>query len=104
MSRMISAGTSPKIVVDRIGGDVSIVGWDGNEVLIKADDDEITIEQNGDEIRMSCEDDVSLRLPKASTLTFTHIGGDAAIRGISGNIAIREISGDLSMRDVGSVS
>jgi hypothetical protein len=101
---MISAGTSPKIVVDRIGGDVSIVGWDGNEVLIKADDDEITIEQNGDEIRMSCEDDVSLRLPKASTLTFTHIGGDAAIRGISGDISIREITGDLSMREVGSVS
>lgn len=104
MSRMISAGTSPKIVVDRIGGDVSIVGWDGNEVLIKADDDELLIEQNGEEVRMSCDDDVSLRLPKGSSLTLTHIGGDAAIRGITGDISIREISGDLSMRDVGSVS
>lgn len=104
MSRMISAGTSPRIVVDRIAGDISIVGWDGNEVLIKADDDEISIEQNGEEIRMSCEDDLSLRLPKGSNLTFTHIGGDAAIRGVSGNISIREISGDLSIREVGSVS
>ena len=104
MSRMISAGTSPKIIIDRIGGDISVVGWDGNEVLIKADDDELAVEQNDDEVRMSCEDDVSLRLPKGSSLTFTHIGGDAAIRGISGAIAIREISGDLSMREVGSVS
>jgi DUF4097 and DUF4098 domain-containing protein YvlB len=104
MSKMISAGNAPRIVIDRIGGDISVVGWEGSEVLVKADDDEITIEQNGDEIRMSCEDDVSLRLPKASSLTFTHIGGDAAIRGISGDISIREISGDLSMRDVGSVS
>lgn len=104
MSKMISAGTSPKIVIDRIGGDISIVGWEGSEILVKADDDEINIEQNGDEIRLSCEDDVSLRLPKASTLTFTRIGGDAAIRGVSGDISIREISGDLSMRDVGSVS
>jgi hypothetical protein len=101
---MISAGTSPKIIVDRIGGDISVVGWDGNEVLIKADDDEMVIEQNGDEVRMSCEDDISLRLPKGSSLTFTRIGGDAAIRGVSGDIVIREISGDLSMRDVGSVS
>lgn len=104
MSRMISAGMSPRIVIDRIGGDISVVGWEGNEVLVKADDDEVTIEQNGDEIRMSFDDDVSLRLPKASSLTFTHVGGDAAIRGIIGDISIREISGDLSMRDVGSVS
>jgi Putative adhesin len=104
MSRMISAGTSPRLVVDRIGGDISVVGWEGSEVLIKSDDDEITVEQNGDEIRFSCEDDVSLRLPKASTLSFTLIGGDAAIRGISGDIAIRQIDGDLSMREVGSVS
>ncbi len=104
MSRMISAGSSPKIVIDRIGGDVSVVGWDGNEVLVKADDDELMVEQNGDEVRISCEDDVSLRLPKGSSLTFTRIGGDAAIRGVNGDIAIREISGDLSMREVGSVS
>lgn len=104
MSRMISAGTSPKVVVDRIGGDISVVGWDGSEILIKADDDEVRVEQSGDEIRLSCEDDVSLRLPKASTLSFTFIEGDAAIRGVSGDISIRTIDGDLSMREVGSVS
>ncbi len=67
MSKMISAGSSPKIIVDRIGGDISIVGWEGAEVLVKADDDEITLAQNGDNIRLSCEDDVSLRVPKASS-------------------------------------
>lgn len=104
MSRMISAGTSPKVVVDRIGGDISVVGWEGSEILIKADDDEVRVEQSGDEIRLSCEDDLSLRLPKDSTLSFTFIEGDAAIRGVSGDISIRKIDGDLSMRDVGSVS
>lgn len=104
MSKMISVGNSPRIMVDRIGGDVSVVGWDGAEILIKADDEAITVEQNGDEIRLSCEDDVSLRVPKASNLTFTMIGGDGAVRGVSGDIIIHEINGDLSMREVGSVS
>jgi hypothetical protein len=90
--------------VDSIGGDISVVGWDGNEILIKADDDEITLEQNGDEVRFSCVDDVSLRIPKASNLSFTVIKGDASVRGINGNIDIKMINGDLSMRDVGSVS
>lgn len=104
MSRMISVGKSPRIIADSIGGDVSVVGWDGNEILVKADDDEMTLEQNGDEIRFSCDDDVSLRIPKGASLSFTSIGGDAAVRGVSGDIEIRQIHGDLSMREVGNVS
>ncbi len=80
------------------------MGWDGNEILIKADDDELRLEQNGDDIRFSCEDDMSLRVPKDLTLSFTSIGGDASIRGVSGNIEIKQIHGDLSMREVGSVA
>jgi hypothetical protein len=104
MSKMISVGNSPRILVDSIGGDISVVGWDGNEILIKADDDEVTLEQNGDEVRFSCADDVSLRIPKGSNLSFTAIRGDASVRGVSGNIEIKVIDGDLSMRDVGSVT
>jgi hypothetical protein len=101
---MISVGSSPTIIADSIGGDVSVVGWDGTEILIKADDDELTLEQNGDTVRFSCEDDISLRIPKGAALSFTSIRGDASMRGVTGNIEIKEISGDLSMRDVGSVS
>ena len=63
MAQKISVGSSPKIIADLIGGDVSVVGWEGNEVLIKADDEEMTLQHNGDEIRFSCDDDVSLRVP-----------------------------------------
>ncbi len=104
MSRKLSVGASPKIIADAIGGDVSVVGWDGNEILIKADDNEMQLQQDGDEIRFSCDDDVSMRVPKASILLFTSISGDAAIRGVSGDIEIVSIDGDLSMRDVGSVA
>ena len=104
MSRMISVGNSPKIIADSIGGDVSVVGWDGKEILIKADDDELRLQQNGDEIRLSCDDDISLRVPKACILMFASISGDAAIRGVTGDIEIASISGDLSMREVGSVA
>lgn len=104
MAKMISAGKTPRIIVDSVGGDISVVGWDGNEILLKADDDELTLNQNGEEVRFSCEDDMSLRVPKGSTLSFASIRGDAAVRGVNGDIEIKEIHGDLSMRDVGSVS
>jgi SHOCT-like protein/putative adhesin len=104
MSKIISAGRTPKIRIDSIDGDLSVVGWDGEDVLIKTDEDELSLKQNGDEIAFSCTDDVSLRIPKDASLLIQRIGGDAALRGVMGNVEIKEIDNDLSIRDVGSVS
>jgi hypothetical protein len=104
MSRTISAGKTPKIKVDAIGGDVSIVGWDGTDILVKSDDDDTRLEQNGNEVSLTCGSDVSLRVPRESSFEFITIGGDASIRGVLGNLELKEISGDLSIRDAGSVA
>jgi len=103
MNRTISAGKSPKFKVDVIGGDISVVGWDG-EVLVKGDEDELSLEQNGDVITLTCGGDLSLRVPKGTSFEFNSIGGDASIRGVTGDIQLNEIGGDLSIRDAGPVS
>lgn len=104
MSRTISTGKFPKIRIGAIDGDLSVVGWDAQEILLKADEDELNLQQNGDEIVFSCTDDVSLRIPKEAFLFIDRIGGDAALRGVTGNIEIREIDNDLSIREAGSVA
>src|SRR5512145_1941213 len=104
MSQTISAGKTPKIKVSNIGGDLSVVGWDGADVLIKADEDEYRVDQSGDVVNLTCGGDLSLRVPKAAIFEIQKIGGDASIRGVLGNIEINEIGGDLSMRDTGSVA
>src|SRR5574342_96260 len=104
MSKTISAGDTPKILIDAIGGDLSLVGWDGDDILLKADEDEMQISQNGEQVNIHCSDDLSLRVPKASSIFINNVGGDASIRGVQGGIELKEIGGDLSMRDTGSVS
>src|SRR5512134_3565080 len=104
MPRIISAGKTPKIRIDAIDGDLSVVGWDGEDILIKTDEDELTLQQNGDEVSFSCTDDVSLRIPRDASLFIERIGGDMALRGVMGTVEIKEIDNDLSMRDVGSVA
>src|SRR5690242_12959277 len=104
MSKSLPAGKNANIKIASIAADLSVAGWDGDEVLIKTDEDQLSLEQNGDEIVFSCTDDVSLRIPKNSSLLIQRIGGDAALRGVLGNIEIQEIESDLSMRDVGSVA
>jgi hypothetical protein len=103
MSKTISVGKSPRVIVDVIDGDLSVVGWEG-DLLIKGDDDEIRVEEKGDEILLSCDGDLSLRVPTGASLQFKKIAGDTAIRGVHGGIQLTEIDGDLSIRDAGSVS
>lgn len=104
MSKTISAGRNPRIMIDSIGGDLSLVGWEGDDILLKADDEELHVNQDGDQVRVSCGDDLSIRVPKGASVFIANIGGDASIRGIMGGIELKEIGGDLSMRDVNSVA
>jgi hypothetical protein len=104
MSKTISAGRTPKIMIESIGGDLSLVGWEGDEILLKADDEEMRVSQDGDQVHVSCGDDLSLRVPKAASIFIGNIGGDASIRSLMGDIELKEIGGDLSLRDVNSVA
>jgi len=104
MSKSVFVGNNPKIKLDKIGGDISVVGWDGGDLLIKGDDDDLRFEQTGEAVSVSSGSDLSVRLPKGASLEIKFIGGDASIRGVTGGIEIKEMRGDLSMRDAGSVA
>ena len=102
MSQTISAGQTPKIMIEFIEGDLSLVGWEGEDILLKGDDDKMQFNQNGETVRVSCENDLSLRVPKTASIFVKKIGGDASIRGVMGGIEVQEIEGDLSIRDMDS--
>ncbi|MDO9300133.1 MAG: hypothetical protein Q7T89_02070 [Anaerolineales bacterium] len=104
MSKTISAGRTPKIMIENIGGDLSLVGWEGDDILLKGDEDEMQFSQDGEQVNISCDDDLSLRVPKAASVFIKSIGGDASIRGVMGGIELKDIEGDLSIRDVDSAA
>lgn len=104
MSKSVFVGNNPKIQLDKVGGDLSVVGWDGAELLIKSDEEEARFEQKDEVVSLSSGGDLSLRLPKGASLEIKFIGGDASIRGVTGGNAIQEAHGDLSIREAGSIS
>ena len=104
MTQIISAGLSPKIRIDSAYSDLSVVGWEGQDVLIKANDDKLHFQHDGDVVSLSCDDDLSLRVPRGASLYIQSAGGDTVIRGLAGLIELKEVNGDLSIRDVESVS
>ena len=103
MSKTIFAGKIPIVEIEMIGGDLSVVGWEGDDILLKADDDELRVEQQGERVRISCDDDLSLRLPRAASIVVNTVSGDMSLRSVMGGVELKEIHGDLSIRDVDSV-
>lgn len=104
MSRSIHVGTSTKINIDAVGGDLSVIGWDSEDMLIKADDDDVRLEQKDGEVFLSSGDDLSLRIPKGSLLLLKTAAEDVSIRGVMGDLEVKEVGGDLSIREAGSVA
>ncbi|HNK62807.1 MAG TPA: hypothetical protein PKL78_12535 [Anaerolineales bacterium] len=103
MSKTISAGRNPSVRINSVSGDLSLVGWEGDDILLKADDENLVVTQTGNEVTISCDDDLSIRVPKGASVAITQITGDASIRGVMGGIELKNVEGDLSMRDVNSV-
>jgi hypothetical protein len=104
MNRTISAGPDPRIVIELADGDLSVVGWEGEDILIKGDEDEIRFSQDGSLVTVSSTDDLSLRIPRTARLRIDSVAGDMSLRGVFGGIAIKNIEGDLSVRDVGAIT
>ena len=104
MAKTLSAGKNPRIEIESIGGDLSVVGWDGDEVLLKADDEELRVRQEGDKILVSCDGDLALRAPHQASISLQMAGGDMALKNVMGGVTLREVQGDLSIRDVNSVA
>ncbi len=84
MPKTISAGKTPVVEIEMVGGDLSVVGWDGDDILLKADEDELRVEQQGERVKVSCDDDLSLRLPRAAKILVNNVAGDMSLRSVMG--------------------
>ena len=88
MSKSIPAGAAPAIHIEKVGGDLSLVGWEGTDLLIKGDQDEVSFEQDGERFKLSSNGDLGLRVPRAASVFIQRISGDAAIRGVAGLLLV----------------
>jgi SHOCT-like protein/putative adhesin len=104
MSKSIFVGNFPKIKLDKIDGDLSVVAWGDADLVIKADERAVRFEQTGETVSVSCSTDLALRIPKGAVLMINSAAGDTSIRGLQGAIEIKEIHGDLSVREVGALA
>lgn len=105
MSVSFKLGAEPKIKIELVEGDLRLVGWDNEEVLIKLPDEEsLTSQQDESSLVLSCADNLSLNIPQNANVTVMKVDGDMSVRGLAGTLDVEFITGDTAIRDVGQVS
>ncbi len=104
MSRRISVGSQPKIKIESVEGNLRLVGWDNEEILVRSDDEAISLQQNRDEVNITCQDDLAINVPKNSHVHVLTVNGDMSVRGLSGDFDADVVNGDVAIRDAGKVT
>ena len=104
MSKRFAIGLEPQIKIESVEGDLRIVGWETDEILVRSDEEAVTYQQNGDGISISCQDDLTLNVPKKSRIHIQTVIGDASVRGVEGDLNTALLNGDVDIRNAGKVT
>jgi len=100
--KSIETTTKPRIVIDEIGSDLSVKGWDRPEVLVKSGSDNgVLLEEREGAIFVNCTSDCVMYVPYNARLEVGTVGTNARFKALGGEIVIGQIGSDLALRDVG---
>src|SRR3972149_9315526 len=96
---LFATGDKPEIVVDLVGGDLRLTGWERNEFLAESEDaHSLRAEQKDNRILLSAGADCAVRAPRQASLNIRQIGGDARLKSLEGPAEMQHTAGSLLLR------
>jgi hypothetical protein len=88
----ISVNPDEIIQIERVGGDLQLVGSDGSD--LQATGDGLRVERRTGGLAISCSGDLHVSAPRSAHIAAGAIGGDARLENLDGNIELRLVGGD----------
>lgn len=102
--RLATASKNPKAILD-IKGDLQLKGWEEQEVSVNCSSEEdLSLQEDGDEVRITCQDNCSVRVPYSARLEVSSVSGNAAFKSLDGEMRVDKVSGNLMLRSTGPVT
>jgi len=103
--KTIETNNNPKVLVQQVGSDLQVKGWERAEVLAKSSsDNDLVLEEAEGVVSVSSPSDCVLYVPHDASVEIIQTGSNARIRSVFGEITIQDIGTDLVVRDVGPVT
>src|SRR2546428_12264748 len=98
--RTFPAGTSPRVELKDIDGDLMIHTWDGGTIKVDTDGRVSNLHQEEQTlVLMHCDSDVELWVPVGTTVTGKNVNGDVEIEGAQ-SVELENVAGDVELEDI----
>lgn len=113
INRTVTATPGGEVSIEIIAGELTIIGWDRNEVLVEGvvgdDVEEVKVESDGDgvSIEVELDDDkkiqkegyanLEIHVPAGATIDLDCVAVEIDVSGISGELEIESISGNITI-------
>jgi hypothetical protein len=94
----------PEIIIEEVGGSLSMKGWERPEVVVKGDPEELNASEQDDAVTIRSRGDLSLRVPQGSSVRVDAVRGDVSLKLLDDELTIQDVSGSLDLRNVGGVN
>jgi hypothetical protein len=99
--QFMTTSESPQVVLE-IHANLRLKGWDELQVAAKTDsENNLSIEQVDDTIRVVCNSDCKVSVPRLAMVTVETVSGDATIKGLEGELILQEAQGNLVIHGAG---
>lgn len=92
------------VVIGSVPGDLRVAGWERGEVMAKTDGDSLELVAESGEVRLACDENLILYVPRSANLSVEAVRGDASLQALGGAVRLGQVAGDLSLNDVESAS
>jgi hypothetical protein len=92
------------ILIHAIHGDLRVAGWERNELMAKTSGSLLELVSGTFPVTVSCDEDLILYLPHATSLQVERVSGDASLQALSGPVTLGPVDGDLTVKDLGPVT
>src|SRR5512142_3261230 len=78
----IPVSAEDELTIDRVGGDLTVQGWDQQEV--QASGDVIHVEREEHSLSITSGGDLTLSVPRGMRIEIGNVGGDATLQNLTG--------------------
>lgn len=99
----LNLGRSPRIVVEKCGGNLEVRGWSREETVIEYSDRETDVETVEGSLKISTDSSLSLRVPEESTISIVDTEGNVRLKEVNTALNIGNVGGTLMVRRVPSL-
>jgi hypothetical protein len=96
----IPTSLAPEVIIEQVGGNLQVKGWDEPEVFVEADPTTLTLEEQDDVVRLSCAGNCEVRLPSGAAVQVGNAHGEARFRLLEDSLKVENVHGSLYLRNV----